>query len=1001
MHDLFSQILPPTGNIILVHESDFKKADGTTALNNIIFESRDALLTNPPLDKMGSSLWYDTSSYIKNTVNKYTGRTTINVSEVKALWLDLDIKDTGFTTRQSAIAAIVELCNKLSLPRPWVVNSGYGYHVYWPLQVAVNKEDWKQVASKFATIIGHLQIPVDFKVIYKVTQLMRVPGSFNTKRGLSVPVTIDVEGSSDLLTLDDYRLKFDNFINVNNITAVTNVPPIKSTPSPLGFLDHIPINSGIDLPAMPVSVSEPKSATSIIDQCAQIRNAPFASEPTWRAMLTVIRLCENGDGECHALSKADAARYDHTATQQKLDYMRHTHPADGMPSTCYEFDKLNPNICQNCQHFNRIKSPIILGKKKLNELVLPTVPDPAPPESITINDWVVPNGVHELGIGEYHFANHQYFVSNEGTFVVTTKDGDNGIPVRINTLLTQLCIFPIVTIDGRDEGGQPQISHVWRCILPDKTFKDAIIPASKMMSDSGLLALFGNYFGLVIPNRGLWEAMSGYLRSVLAAAITNKSLPVHSVQTHMGWNDTDYFVLGNEMYEPGTGNIIAPQLSNGLKKFAQDMFNTVGTIEGWRECANAFNRDDMMWAQLIIGAGFGAPLAKYTEARGFIYSVFGESGAGKTTVQKVANAIWGHPSKLIIKSPGTSHGDTSRAADYLLGQLHSLPVNLDELTLVEPSKLVAWVYSCSQGRDKTRLGQGVDSREFTASTPHEWHTIFCSSSNASLKDKIAEGTSSTDVLQALNQRVFEIGPVSSPNDFNVSINLDDGMRRNYGVVGKEYIRTLQANPALVKNVFDMISDRLRTKLRPIQAERFIISGLTSIFTGLYIAQQLGYIDYDLTKIEDYITAQFADQRDIIIESKELHSAIFNDMLSHLVPQTIIINTRRFDGGGESISVAKSPRFDQLLARVNTTDGTILISSSAVKDYAKLRGVSYRDILRIAASENYCDRNPQSVRRLIGASIPEFQHVGRVSTYEFKLPEVVIKQLISKVEKTDA
>ena len=84
------------------------------------------------LDNQGFNVYFALSTF-----NKINSRKVDNVKNIKSFFLDLDCGPTKeFPTQQDAISALKEFCRVNSLPRPTVINSGRGVHVYWILKEA-------------------------------------------------------------------------------------------------------------------------------------------------------------------------------------------------------------------------------------------------------------------------------------------------------------------------------------------------------------------------------------------------------------------------------------------------------------------------------------------------------------------------------------------------------------------------------------------------------------------------------------------------------------------------------------------------------------------------------------------------------------------------------------------------------------------------------------------------------------------------------------------------
>ena len=76
------------------------------------------------------------------------GRTAKNAKWFKAFWLDLDCgENKPYDTQASALDALRIFVKATGLPRPTIVNSGRGIHVYWTLKETIGYNDWKPTAE--------------------------------------------------------------------------------------------------------------------------------------------------------------------------------------------------------------------------------------------------------------------------------------------------------------------------------------------------------------------------------------------------------------------------------------------------------------------------------------------------------------------------------------------------------------------------------------------------------------------------------------------------------------------------------------------------------------------------------------------------------------------------------------------------------------------------------------------------------------------------------------
>ena len=96
------------------------------------------------LDTDGYDVYYALGTFKTSDSRKVT-----NVKNFKSFFLDLDCGPSkDFMTRKEASGELRAFCKKLSLPKPTLINSGRGIHVYWGLTESVPFADWLPVAER-------------------------------------------------------------------------------------------------------------------------------------------------------------------------------------------------------------------------------------------------------------------------------------------------------------------------------------------------------------------------------------------------------------------------------------------------------------------------------------------------------------------------------------------------------------------------------------------------------------------------------------------------------------------------------------------------------------------------------------------------------------------------------------------------------------------------------------------------------------------------------------
>ena len=100
------------------------------------------------LDKEGYDAYFALATF-----NEAGSRKVDNVKELNSFFLDLDCglgKD--YKTQEEAIQALKSFCMRFKLPRPTMINSGRGVHVYWFLTEPVGLQNWLSVSSRLKAL---------------------------------------------------------------------------------------------------------------------------------------------------------------------------------------------------------------------------------------------------------------------------------------------------------------------------------------------------------------------------------------------------------------------------------------------------------------------------------------------------------------------------------------------------------------------------------------------------------------------------------------------------------------------------------------------------------------------------------------------------------------------------------------------------------------------------------------------------------------------------------
>ena len=273
-----------------------------------------------------------------------------NCEYMQSFFLDIDCGPTkalpdergrikGYVDQQAGMAALRQLCQDLHLPKPTIVNSGRGWHVYWPLIEPVEKEKWLDAAHTFKARCTEKGFFLDPDVPADAARVLRIPGTKNFKD----------DPAHDVVLLNSTEpISYDGFV-----ACIGPLLPRKKSFQP----------KQLDAFTQALMGSRQSRFKTILlkteqgDGCQQLKyiitNQDKADEPSWRAGLSIAQHCVDRDKAVHFISNKHP-NYDPVKTEKKAAQIKG-------PYTCETFDNFAPNICQDCQHWGKIKSPIVLG----------------------------------------------------------------------------------------------------------------------------------------------------------------------------------------------------------------------------------------------------------------------------------------------------------------------------------------------------------------------------------------------------------------------------------------------------------------------------------------------------------------------------------------------------------------------------------------------------------------------------------------------------------------
>jgi len=706
-------------------------------------------------------------------ISEFSGQKRLakDATTIRSLWIDLDCGEgKPYISPQEGLCALKKFTDKYNVPPSIVVYSGYGLHVYWRLDEGLEYTNWLPLAKCFKKALSASGVQADPARTADAASILRIPGTMNWKNPDSPQEVRLVKKDGPTYTAEQLQQKFPD-------VATTSSAPAPEPGSVWDVPDNYPDSD----------------AEKIASRCAQmayIRDTKgLVPEPEWRAGLSILVRCVDGDKYIHEWSKGDT-RYDPSETEDKANRTKG-------PATCEYFKELTPERCKGCQQ--QVTSPIQTG----------TIVVPEEPKKQT-----EPEPWRKSTVGRYTVSKHGIF------FQPPAEDGDED-PEPVHVAEVKLWIREVrqksrvgeevdrssilvewITVDGRTEQGvlfqsdlvEPRLFRAW---LADHNIISAVWDEKRMR----------NY-------------ISQYTLNLI------KEQGVRKYHEKLGWSP-EGFVLGAVAVDTNGPNPALVQSSNPIAKMKPQ-----GSADKWTEAANILNTPGYEPHAMAVLAGFGSAILPIVDKQSAVVSLAGVSGAGKTLAAQFAQSIYGDPEFI-------SQGQTAtiNAIEKQLSSNHHVPYLLDEITNLPANRLADFVYIAANGRGKASLTRSRDNRDSGS-----WQLVPFTTSNYPLLDY------GMDVLQeAHRRRILEISfSRSFPREEAEILYL--AMKQHAGSAGVKYLKKLASMKDQIPAAFIKMENDIRHKMDIPDANRFSLWTLAAARLGGAIAKSIGLIDMDIDRI---------------------------------------------------------------------------------------------------------------------------------------------------------
>lgn len=773
------------------------------------------------------------------------GRKKSNVQALKSFWLDIDCgpdkaatnektgRPGGYIDQLAAFAALRRFCTTIGLPKPIVVNSGRGLHVYWPLTEDVTPEQWEPVAARLRDLCQTHDLHVD-PVVFETARILRIPGTFNFKDDPALAVQVLAEGKPTAFE------QFRSILGVKAPAAMPAVPPVKRK-SMLGQMLQ---------DSMSKSFSKIMRRSAKGDGCAQLldcyQNRDSLNEARWFDALSVAKFCSDRDKAIHLISHGHPD-YDPDKTEQKIKHIEGPH-------NCATFDRNNPGLCASCPHFGKIKNPIMLGAevKQANtqDRTIEFTNDDGEAEVITIPEYPDP------------------FYRGQKGGIWRKVDDPEAAPVFVY----EHDLYVVKRMNDPVDGDVV----VMRVHMPRDGVKEFIVANSKVMDKAELRKTLASV-GVVCPAKRFELIFELLILSISELQHKHKA---ELMRLQFGWADNDSkFIVGDKEIT-AEGTFYSPP-SSVTASIAEHLV-TEGDIDKWREVFNLYNTPGLEPHAFAALTAFGAPLLKFAGQSGAAINIIHpNSGTGKTTVLHMCNSVWGHPKELC-----STQKDTDNARILKLGIHNNLPYCVDEITNMTGIAFSDLIYAMSNGKGKDRM---ENSGNKLRNNSTKWQTISLMSSNAAFYEKLT-GPKTTPDGEMMRMIEYKIDYTDALDVTVAKQMFDHQLMENFGHAGPIYAEWLVKNKEEAERNVKAIQAKIDAELKLTQRERFWSAVVAAnIAGGLIAVKYLKLMNWNMARIYSWATKMILALREDVKPPATDTASVIGDYLNRHINNVLVVD----------------------------------------------------------------------------------------------------------------
>jgi hypothetical protein len=863
------------------------------------------------LDQRGSNTYFALSAFVEKGSRKQD-----NVRATKVIALDVDCgEDKPFPSWKEGLAALGTFVQQMGLPKPLIIHSGNGLHVYWVLTEELEPVRWKPLAEAMKAAARDRAFAIDPAVPADSARVLRPVGTTNPKSGTKVRMLIDAA-----------PVAVEQMVACLSAYMVAQ-PVSQSRPATTSALAQA-LQVQQDFP--------PTNATVVASKCQQIswgtKNQGEVDEPFWYALIGIAAHCQDPEATALAWSENHPG-YDPNETLRKL---HHWQTATTGPTTCKKFEELRSAGCKNCKYRDKVGTPARLGVQYVEVAAAQDTP------VAVANDIPLPRPY---------------------------KRTTSGIKVTIDDTDIDVCSFDIYPVAyGRDESlGYETVRFCWN--RPHTGWQELVMRQALLTDGHRDFSSVIADQGIVLHNRNQTGYFQHMLRSYMDELRQKRAMT--NLYATMGWKENfSQFVIGDTILRRNPDGSVTEEsinLASGSARMGHELWHTAGSRDAWVNFTTLLDKADLRAHMFSLAVGLSGPLYAFTGLKGLTVSLYGPTGGGKSLAQMWIQSIYGNPDKLHFAAKFTQNSLFGR-----MGLYSHMPMTIDEVTMMDDKEVGDFAYWVSQGRDKARMNRNAEERD--AKT---WAMPVVVSTNKSLNSKLIASGLDTDAQIARILEVTVPASRLFTRDSSAGRKIYEFVTTNYGHVGREFItRLLEMGEAGIRAAIAEATEQFHREYKAQFSgeERYWEQSIILAHLAGRLARDWGLINFDHRAGIEWVLSQIGAIRrsvsDFKLDAFDLLSEYLNEaadmqvQVFHTGVQKPTMDYNRVPRGEVRV------RFD--FYRKSSADpvanGTVMLDRTHLRRWLAQRGADYKMFIGEFTSEGIIS-SPKSNKAYLAKDTP--------------------------------